>query len=105
MKKTTPAQGLVALGSFEEAARERRSGAATGCNGSTLRFPTLFNFDHFAEIKPLPASRHDAAGIVLCRGFGLVLSGNFAECAILTRKVALQRGILCDHRPTIGNHR
>jgi hypothetical protein len=48
---TTPAQGLVALGSFEEAARERRSGAASGCNASTLRFQALFNFDHLAKLK------------------------------------------------------
>jgi hypothetical protein len=51
VNETTPAQGLVALGSFEEAARERRSGTASGCNASTLLFPTLFNFDHFAEIE------------------------------------------------------
>jgi hypothetical protein len=50
-KETTPAQGLVALGSFEEAAQERRSDTASGCNASTLGFLMLYNFDHFAEIK------------------------------------------------------
>jgi hypothetical protein len=46
-----PSAGLVALGSSRETARERRTGAASGCDASMLRFPALFNFDHFAEIK------------------------------------------------------
>jgi hypothetical protein len=61
-KETTPAQGLVALGSFEEAVRERRSGTASGCNVNTSRFLTLFNFDQLAEINRR-LRRHDAAGM------------------------------------------
>jgi hypothetical protein len=49
VNETTLAQGLVALGSFEEAARERRSGTASGCNASTLGFPTLVNFDQLQK--------------------------------------------------------
>jgi hypothetical protein len=51
IKETTPALGLVAPGPSEGNGAGTADRRGIRRDASTLRFQTLCNFDHFAEIK------------------------------------------------------